>query len=368
MYVDKLILYNFRNYEACSIEFSKGINILYGNNAQGKTNILESLVYLSLTRSHRLSNDKKLIKDNCDFASLECDIENNDKKNHLKVIIHRKGRTLFLHHRPIQRSSDFIGNLNVIFFSPDDLSLFNDSPRERRKLFNQEISKLSKKYIYALNRFQDTLKKRNYLLKQNKIDEIYLDTLDEILSEQEFVLIQERIKIVQSLNENIQKYYAYLFQDNVSTLKIHYACCIEKKDINVSDILQLHKDCRKKDMEYHTTTNGIHREDFIFLINGQNVIEKASQGQKRMILLSLKLSLHYYIKQQTGIDAILLLDDVLSELDIHVQKRLLEICKKAEQCIITTTEIPVSIQDLKMSQFYIQNGTVTIQGGNTNGR
>ena len=131
------------------------------------------------------------------------------------------------------------------------------------------------------------------------------------------------------------------------------------------NLVQLHKNARKKDMDYRTTTTGIHREDFIFLMNGQNVIEKASQGQKRMILLSLKLALHYYIKQQTGIDAVLLFDDVLSELDIHVQKRLLEICRKAEQCILTTTEIPASIADIPIQEFHIVNGTVSLKGGPT---
>lgn len=365
MFVHTLTLYNYRNYESCSVTFSKGINVLSGNNAQGKTNLLESLVYLSLTRSHRVSNDKKLIKDGCSFASMECDVYENDKKTDIKAVLHKKGKTLFLHHQPVSRSSDFIGNLNVIFFSPDDLSLFSDSPMERRKLINQEAGKLSRKYIYALNRFRDTLKKRNFLLKQPKIDEIYLDTLDEILSEQEYVLIKERTKIVQSLNETIQKYFTYLFHASDMTLNIQYMCCLDGMTCTKENLVQLHKNARKKDMDYRTTTTGIHREDFIFLMNGQNIIEKASQGQKRMILLSLKLALHYYIKQQTGIDAVLLFDDVLSELDIHVQKRLLEICRKAEQCILTTTEIPASIADIPIQEFHIVNGTVSLKGGPT---
>ena len=236
---------------------------------------------------------------------------------------------------------------------------------ERRKLINQEAGKLSRKYIYALNRFRDTLKKRNFLLKQPKIDEIYLDTLDEILSEQEYILIKERTKIVQSLNETIQKYFTYLFHASDMTLNIQYMCCLDGMTCTKENLVQLHKNARKKDMDYRTTTTGIHREDFIFLMNGQNVIEKASQGQKRMILLSLKLALHYYIKQQTGIDAVLLFDDVLSELDIHVQKRLLEICRKAEQCILTTTEIPASIADIPIQEFHIVNGTVSLKGGPT---
>lgn len=368
MFVSELTLHNFRNYTSCTILFSKGINILTGNNAQGKTNLLESLVYTSLTRSHRIANEKKLIKEGCDFASIECTVMENSQAHSMKAIIHRGGRTLFLHNQPVKKNSDFIGNLNVVFFSPDHLNLFSDSPMERRKLINQEAGKISKEYIHALNHYQNILKKRNFLLKQPHIDEIYLDTLDDMMSQEESILIHSRMEIVQCLNETIQPYYRFLSGEKDASLYIRYACCTQPDQATKEHLIQLHETGREKDREYHTTCTGIHREDFQFMLNDRNVIETASQGQKRMIMLALKLSLHYYIKKTTGRDAVLLLDDVLSELDRNVQSRLLEICRKAEQCIITATELPVSLQNTSLHEYSIQEGIITDKGGNTNGR
>lgn len=141
MIIENLTLRNFRNYESASITFSKGLNIITGKNAQGKTNLLESLIYLSLTRSHRINDDKKLIKDDEAFTDIKCEYLDGEVKRNIEAIIHNKGKTLIVHKKPVKRSSEFIGLLNVILFSPDDLTLFNDAPRERRKNFKSRNHK-----------------------------------------------------------------------------------------------------------------------------------------------------------------------------------------------------------------------------------
>ena len=146
MYIKNIQLRNFRNYENAYIEFNPSINLITGANAQGKTNLLESLVYLSLTRSHRIVDDKKLIRNDEMFAAIDCKFVDTDEKD-IEVIIHPNGKTLMIHKRPLKKSSEFIGLLNVVLFSPDDLRIFNDQPKERRRVINQEITKVSTKYL-----------------------------------------------------------------------------------------------------------------------------------------------------------------------------------------------------------------------------
>ena len=163
MIIETLRLRNFRNYENLSVSFDPKLNVITGKNAQGKTNLLESIVYLSLTRSHRILNEKKLIRENMPFAEIRCTFSDKDERKELGAVIHPQGKTLIVNRYPVKKSSDFIGLLNVVIFSPDDLYLFNDMPRERRKVMNQEITKISPKYLLSLNRYQNFLKERNSL-------------------------------------------------------------------------------------------------------------------------------------------------------------------------------------------------------------
>ena len=318
MYIKNIQLRNFRNYENEYIEFNPSINLITGANAQGKTNLLESLVYLSLTRSHRIVDDKKLIRNDEMFAAIDC---------------------------------------KFVLFSPDDLRIFNDQPKERRRVMNQEITKVSTKYLLSLNQYQMYLKDRNALLKSEKIDFNYLDILDEQMAKVEAHIIRERRKFIEVIQSVISKIYQELSGSQIK-LEVTYKTFVEDIEELEEKILEIHRESRQKDMEYHITKVGIHLDDLIFKMDDQNLIYFASQGQKRMVMLSFKLALLNYIKLMTKKQPILLLDDVLSELDYSRQKKLLQMVQRDFQCIITTTEIPDFLKHADMMEFRIEDGKI----------
>lgn len=364
MKIQTLSLRNFRNYENETIQFHPHLNLLVGFNAQGKTNLLESLVYLSLTRSHRLTDEKKLIRDELPFADIQCIYEDNEQTKELEAIIHGRGKTLLVNKVSVSKSSEFIGQLNVVLFAPDDLKIFSDQPRARRRIMNQEITKINTTYLSALNASQNLLKERNMLLKNRNVDEIYLDTLDERLSQAETMIVEQRNKFSSFISDLLPKIYKELSMSE-DEVKVEYKSCIDSFE-NINDSIRfLHKESRQKDMENYMTTTGVHREDLIFKMNEKNLIQTASQGQKRMTMLAFKLALLHYIQEVTKKQPILLLDDVLSELDIPHQRKLLEMVEFPYQCIITATEIPEYLSKKEMKEFVIDHGKIReMSGGN----
>lgn len=363
MIIQNVTLRNFRNYKYSSIDFYQGMNVITGKNAQGKTNLLESLVYLSLTRSHRILDDKQLIKKGELFSDIKCTFLDGEKSNEIECVIHLKGKTLLVRHQPVKKSSEFVGMLNVVLFSPDDLNIFSNFPKERRKVMDQEISKISNTYLLALSKFQTTLKQRNSLLKQQTVNQLLLDTLDENISKYEFMIIQERKNFINSIDSYITNIYHRLSDDPVD-VHLKYKCCLDS-DISYENILLGHRNNRQKDIENHVTSFGIHREDMLFEMNHEPLIQISSQGQKRMTVLSFKMALLNFITKQTHKQPVLLLDDVLSELDYERQKRLIEMVSKSYQCIITTTEIPEFLRNENMKIFKVADGNIiNTTGGN----
>lgn len=366
MIILNLKLRNFRNYENLDISFGKGMNVITGKNAQGKTNLLESMIYLSLTRSHRISDDKRLIKEGESYAHIRCDYE-DEYKRQIEAVIYPKGKTLLVRKQPVKRSSEFIGLLNVILFAPDDLRMFIDPPKERRRVMNQEITKVSPRYLLSLNQYQNLLKNRNLLLKSNQVDLNLLDTLDEQMAKEEVLIIKSRNLFVKSLQEVIPTLYQKISDTNIS-LQLKYKCCLDEVSENEQDLyeslLKMHQDSRKKDLEYKVTSVGIHHEDLEFMMDDQKLVFVASQGQKRMAMLAFKLSLLAYIKKETGKKPILLLDDVLSELDEHRQKKLLDMVNGPYQCFITATEVPEYLKYKNIQIYEVDHGSIElIQGG-----
>ena len=355
MRIHELNLRNYRNYDKASVRFEPGINLILGNNAQGKTNLLESLVYLSLTRSFRINEDEKLIRDGCEYAMLECTAD----QQRLKIILHPKGKSLFLNKVPIRKSSEFIGKLNVVLFTPDDLGIFQDSPRERRKVINQEITKISSRYLTELNQYMNLLKDRNLLLKREKPDEVYLDTLDEKMIELSGTIIEQRKKFITKINEVIGEEFRGL-SGMQEKIEVRYESCV--KENTEEDLAEMYRNSRRRDLETHVTGNGIHREDMTFLMNGENVIYCASQGQKRMIILAFKLALMRYIEEMTGQKAVVLLDDVFSELDLEKQKRLIQRIRNTEQCIITAAGIPSFLKSENTAIYLVNDGEIRRAG------
>lgn len=355
MIIQKLELRNFRNYADLSIDLYERLNIFTGDNAQGKTNLLESIVFLSTTRSHRISDEKKLIRYGSDFALLSCIYKSDGSDEKLKAIIHPKGKTLMKNGYPVMKTSDFIGSLNTVVFTPDDLRIYDDSPRERRKLINQELTSVSRTYMNELSRYQSVLKERNILLKNEKPDESLLDILDTQLAEAEVMIYRQRKEFTDFLNRWLTKIYERLSGEN-SEIRICYVTQSDSDDISI--LKEKRKAVRRRDLEFRVTTTGIHKDDFIFTKDGRNMTECASQGQKRMVMLGFRLALLLFIREKTGRRPVLLLDDVLSELDREKQERLLSMVADKYQCVITATEIPECVKDLSYREFHIRNGTV----------
>ena len=355
MIIQNLQLKNFRNYSECSIDLCEGLNLLTGRNAQGKTNLLESIVVLSTTRSHRIAEDQKMIRNQCDFSILTCIYNSEGNQHNLKVILHRKGKTLMKDGYPVMKTSDFIGEIHTVLFTPDDLRIFTDSPKERRKLINQVITGVSKSYMNALGKYQTLLKERNILLKNERVDESLLLVVDDQMAVAEAAVYQIRKEFIDFINTWIGKIYERL-SDEKTDLKIRYMSQSDSSDPAV--LMQKRKAVLKRDLEFRVTTTGIHKDDIIFEKDGVNMIDTASQGQKRMVILSFRLALLLYIKEKTGKKPVLLLDDVLSELDHNRQVRLLNMVAEKYQCIITATELPPFIRNLKYRQFHIEDGMV----------
>ena len=345
MIIKELKLRNYRNFEKCHIFFNENLNILTGLNGQGKTNLLESLIFLSTTHSHRLNDDQKLIMFNKELCNIECIYKDNIDLN-IGAIIHQKGKTLLINKQPVLKSSEFIGLLNVILFSPSDINIFDNSPKERRKLINLEITKVSKKYLDSLNNYQKLLKERNILLKNISIDNILLSTLEDKLIENQIIILNERYKFTEIINSKINQYFNKLIDDNYD-LKIEYSGCV-KNDSNIKENLKImYKSSFEKDKFTQITNYGIHRDDIVFKINDENVNDVASQGQRRLVVIALKLALIDYIKTKINKIPILLLDDVLSELDVSKQINLLDCLDENIQTIITTSVIHDSLKNVK---------------------
>lgn len=359
MKVSRLHIRNFRSYEDADLILSPGMNVFLGQNAQGKTNLLESLVYLSLSKSHRVNDDRLLIRRGQEYADLECTVQDGCDKT-LRAVIHSRGKTLFLNRQVLKRSSDFIGQLNVVFFAPDDLSIFADAPRERRRIMDQEIGKIQASYVHCLNRFHSLLKDRNAALKAMTPDSQYLDVLDEQMASEEEQIISFRRAFIDLINANIASLYQELSGDN-DQASVRYLCCSEKTDRN--SLQQMHQSSRQKDIFLKATSFGIHREDLVFELNGVNVIEAASQGQKRMMMLAFKMSILRYIEAASTEKAVLLLDDVLSELDSTHQRKLMNMISASCQSVITTTALPPFMNENHPKLFFVEHGTVKEMSG-----
>lgn len=346
MIVKEIRLRNYRNFDKFHIAFNPKMNVITGQNGQGKTNLLESLIFLSTTHSHRIQDDQKLIQAGKELANIDC-LYFDEIEYRIGSVIYQKGKSLLLNKQPVSKSSDFIGLLNVILFSPSDINIFEQSPRERRKLINLEITKVNKRYLNSLNNYQKLLKERNLSFKREKIDMVYLNVIEDKMIENQLVILNERYKFVSIINSKINDYLKKLMDTDVNIF-VEYVGCVkdDEDEIKKENLKNMYKQNFDKDRFNQMTNMGIHRDDLMFWINGENVNDVASQGQRRLVIMALKLSLINYIKEKTGKTPILLLDDVLSELDIDKQRNLLNCIDENIQTIITTSVLSESLSSL----------------------
>ena len=329
MLVKSVKLNNYRNYSSIQIPFHPDLNIIIGPNGIGKTNILESIIIVSNTKSFRTINDTDLIKKDTDYSKISI----NSDVGKLDVVISGNNKSLIINDKPVKRSSEFIGKLNAVLFKPSDLELFNQSPKERRKLLDVEIGKTSKEYLNSILIYNSLLKDKNKLLKEEKTDDIYLNLINEKMIPEIYRIISYREKFFQTINSNINYFYQKI-SDSDANIKVIYKACSDKETIKENITRSI-----EKDKFYHYANYGPHHDDYYFTYNGIELNSIASQGQIRISLIAFKFSLIKYIKDVTGLDPIILLDDVLSELDIENQKRLLKNLPPKSQIIITDTDI-----------------------------
>ncbi len=342
MIIKSLELLDYRNYESLQMNFDKGINILYGENAQGKTNILESIYVCATTKSHRGSKDKEMIRFDREDSHIRLFIEKNEIEHKIDIHLKRnKTKGAAIDGIPIKKSSELMGMVNVIFFSPEDLAIIKSGPAERRRFMDMELCQLNKVYLHDISNYNKVVNQRNNLLKQAYYQESLKETLDvwdEQLVHYGLRVIREREKFIETLNELIYPIHRKL-SGNRENLYIQYEPSIDAVRFEEELFLR-----RENDLKLKSTTIGPHRDDMGFYINDINVRKFGSQGQQRTAALSLKLAEIDLVKLIIKDTPILLLDDVLSELDSFRQNYLLESIRQI-QTVITCTGLDEFIQN-----------------------
>jgi DNA replication and repair protein RecF len=359
MTLRQVSLKDYRNYPSLELALNPNITILVGDNAQGKTNLVEAIYLLSTGRSHRVQDERLLIRHDQAFAVCKARFEESSPMD-LKVVLHEKGKTLFYQNQPLKRSSEFIGKMNAVLFSPADMDLFEASPRARRRLLDIELGKINPQYMERLLHYAKVLKDRNALLKQAPVDEAYLEVLTEALIEHQLELIPLRRSFVANINEHLEKVYQELSIDTLS-LRLNYKGPVQEGDALKEALSERYLKQRDRDYAFKQTHVGIHRDDLEFQLAGRNVLNLASQGQKRMVIIALKCALIEVIEAKTGRKPILLLDDVFSELDHKRKRALFELLHQNTQTIITTTDLDQLQLWMKddVSVYEVSSGTVT---------
>lgn len=344
MYIQTLKLQNFRNYDSLELEFNKGINIIYGKNAQGKTNLLESIYVLGITKSHRSSIDNYLIQNDKEFLKISGIIKKNRFPQKMEFYLSNQ-KKLKIDDKSILKVSDYISRMNIIIFYPEDLEIIKGSPSVRRRFLNLELSQLFSNYYMVLNDYNKLLKMRNDYLKKinNKenYDKNYLNILNTYFVDKAVILFKMRKKFISLLNNKAEEIFKSI--TGLSGYRIVYNSNVDLEDDNKNIIkeimLERLEKMFKSELKFKATLVGPHRDDFEFYLNDLNLKLYGSQGQQRVAILSMKLAEIAIFKEYTGTTPILLLDDIFSELDSKKKNNLLKYIKNNIQTIITTTDL-----------------------------
>ena len=353
MWIKKIKIKNFRNYEKEEINLEKNINIFYGQNAQGKTNIIESIFLCSLGKSFRAKKDNEMIKLNEQNAIVEIEYEKSDRDGKIKIEIGNK-KNIYLNGIKIKKLSELLGNLNIVIFTPDDIGILKGGPQNRRRFLDIMISQLRPNYMHVLNLYLKTIEQRNNYLRQIKEehkDENLLEIWDEKLAEYAIKIYEYRKEFIEKIIKKIN-----IIHQNITNgeeeIELEYITECDDKE----KYLELLKQRRKLDIIKGFTTKGVHRDDFMIYINKKDIKIFGSQGQNRTAMLSLKLAELQVIYDEIGEYPILLLDDFMSELDKTRRKNFLENIE-GTQVIITGTE-KLDIENLEYLEYNVSNGKV----------
>lgn len=332
MILSELNLINFRNYDEVKIKFFDGINYIVGDNATGKTNLVEAIYYLSLGRSFKTNNDVEIIKEYKDYSLISAKVIKDQLENNLEITISKLKKKILINNSKIKRTSELLSCFNVILFTPIDTNLMKESPQTRRFFMNLSLTKINKSYKNNLMNYERLLKERNLELKKDIIDVVYFNVLTGKLIDLSYEIFIVRKAFFYKINQYITKIYKEITHNN-NYLKVKYNYLLDETDFK-ANLRKMYNEALHEDQLKKVTTIGVHKEDFTLLLNNKDIAKFGSQGQNRLAVLSLKLAL-YYLSDE-GDEPIIILDDILSELDENHEKSLLELLKKFKQVFITT--------------------------------
>lgn len=356
MKINQIKLNNYRNYKNSTIDFTDGVNFIVGKNAQGKTNLLESIYLSSVGKSPKNCREKQIIMFNESQARIELDFSTLAGKKNIKIYLDKANKkSIKVNNLNILKLTEFVGILSIVYFSPDELKLIKEVPEDRRNFLDISISQFDRTYLYNLLKYNKILKQRNSILKsdnsdQTKIEELKLFTPQLIECAEK--IIEKRLNFIEKLKKYAINLHKFITDGEILDISYSYT-----KDDKLTIKEQLSQEFEKittKEIELGYTCIGPHRDDIIFKINDKDCKYFSSQGQQRTVALVVKLSLMEVIKQEIGEYPILLLDDVLSELDQTRQDKLIELVSKY-QTLISCTKIPNTI--IKYNTIKIENGT-----------
>ena len=346
MQITYLKLLNFRSYERLEIDFSKNKNLIYGKNGMGKTNLVEAIYVLSLTKSFRGSNDKILINNNKNLTKITGKIE-DDINHEYQLIISNEGKKAKIDNNVCKKLSDYISKINVILFNPDDLKFIKESPGVRRNSLNIDISSFDNDYLLLLSNYNKVLKQRNAYLKTMYVNRTksseYLEVLTDKLIDYGIKIFNKRSYFINNLNVYLDDIYSKITGSN--GLKIEYVSSFN--NLKKEDIISKYKKNLEKDMLFGTTQFGIHHDDIIFYLNNKKIKDFGSEGQQKNAIISYKLAEIYMFKKFVRKNPILILDDLFSELDQEKINNILNILDNDVQTFITTTDIVKVNDDIK---------------------
>ena len=342
MHITTLTLKNYRNYTAETIQPVNGINILYGKNAQGKTNIIEAIYYLSTGKSFRTKNDKDLIKFDCDFSYIKADFKTTAGNNVEEAVIKTDGKKSFnINYMPIKKLGDLFGNFSCIAFTPEDIKAIKETPGLRRRLVDIEISKIKKSYYFDLKNYYKILAEKNMLLKSMITPEkkelliVYNEQLSKCVSR----IVSFRKAFIDQIAVDFKNIYNFLSSQN-KMAEVIYKPCVSFENIEETFLNKLNNNMQKE-IDYRISLFGPHKEDYVFMLDGKEAKNFCSQGQQRTLMLAYKLSVLNIIHEKTADNPVLVLDDVFSELDYQRQLKICELLKNTQVFITTAVKLNI---------------------------
>ena len=362
MFLKEISLKNFRNYSDLKLKFNKKINIFIGNNAQGKTNILESIYFLSITKSHRTQKENFLIKNEEIFTKVQGKVRGESRlSTQYEVILNQNGKKVSINDNKIKKISDYLSNINVIMFCPDDLEIIKGTPSERRYFLNIEIGQLYNDYIKHIYNYNKILKNRNEYLKNNyNFDKVYFDVLTEELIKENVKIIKYRDSYIKEINKYINDIYKKLTKKDNIYVKYETFVEVDTEEKMYYKIKEKFKKSYENELYQKVTLHGAHKDDFSVYIDDIKINNYGSQGQHRIAILSIKLSEVEIFRNIKNVKPILLLDDIFSELDKLKKNNIINYIDNDLQVFITSTDLKnISRKLLEEADiFKVKNGQV----------